>query len=83
MHIDCRSGRIHSFKLPVQILELRTKGLISSKRKQGGYALAKTPEQITLLAIVEAVDSGVESFIRIGESGSKFQKLGTVFVLIR
>lgn len=42
----------------VQILNgLRIKGLIVSKRgKQGGYALAKSPDQITLFAIVEAID---------------------------
>jgi Rrf2 family cysteine metabolism transcriptional repressor len=59
----------------VQILnELRTKGLISSKRgKQGGYALAKSPEQITLLAIVEAVDAELlkASYNSVGESGAK------------
>ena len=59
----------------VQILnELRTKGLISSKRgKQGGYALAKHPEQITLLSIVQAVDSELlkASYESVGESGTK------------
>lgn len=76
VHIDClaQAESIPSNYL-VQILnELRTKGLISSKRgKQGGYALAKTPEQITLLAIVEAVDSESlkASYESVGESGSK------------
>ena len=76
VHIDCLSQAesIPSNYL-VQILnELRTKGLISSKRgKQGGYALAKTPEQISLLAIVEAVDSELlkASYESVGESGSK------------
>ena len=76
VHIDClaQAESIPSNYL-VQILnELRTKGLISSKRgKQGGYALAKTPEQITLLAIVEAVDSELlkASYESVGESGSK------------
>ena len=76
VHIDClaQAESIPSNYL-VQILnELRTKGLISSKRgKQGGYALAKTPEQITLFAIVEAVDSELikASYECVGESGSK------------
>ena len=76
VHIDClaQAESIPSNYL-VQILnELRTKGLISSKRgKQGGYALAKTPEQITLLAIVEAVDSELlkASYESVGESGFK------------
>ena len=76
VHIDClaQAESIPSNYL-VQILnELRTKGLITSKRgKQGGYALAKTPEQITLLAIVEAVDSELlkSSYESVGESGSK------------
>ena len=76
VHIDClaQAESIPSNYL-VQILnELRTKGLISSKRgKQGGYALAKPPEQITLLAIVEAVDSELlkASYESVGESGSK------------
>ena len=76
VHIDClaQAESIPSNYL-VQILnELRTKGLISSKRgKQGGYALAKTPEQISLLAIVEAVDSELlkASYESVGESGPK------------
>ena len=76
VHIDClaQAESIPSNYL-VQILnELRTKGLITSKRgKQGGYALAKTPEQITLLAIVEAVDSELlkATYEPVGESGSK------------
>ena len=43
----------------VQILnELRTSGLITSKRgKQGGYALAHEPGKISLAQIIHAVDS--------------------------
>lgn len=58
-HIDALS---ESEKIPanylVQILnELRNAGLITSKRgKQGGYALAREPDKITLAEIVEAVD---------------------------
>jgi Rrf2 family protein len=42
----------------VQILsELRNGGLITSRRgKQGGYALARAPEDITLLDIVEVIE---------------------------
>ncbi len=42
----------------VQILsELRNGGLITSRRgKQGGYALAREPEEITLLDIVEVIE---------------------------
>jgi Rrf2 family protein len=42
----------------VQILsELRNGGLITSRRgKQGGYALAREPEDITLLDIVEVIE---------------------------
>ena len=80
LHIDClaQAESIPSNYL-VQILnELRTKGLISSKRgKQGGYALANTPEQITLLAIVEAVDSELlkTSYEAVGESGPKVSEI--------
>ncbi|HTB63233.1 MAG TPA: Rrf2 family transcriptional regulator [Opitutales bacterium] len=43
----------------VQILnELRNGGLISSRRgKQGGYALARAPQEISLYDIVRVVDS--------------------------
>lgn len=42
----------------VQILtELRNGGLITSRRgKQGGYSLAREPEKITLLDIVEVIE---------------------------
>ncbi len=44
----------------VQILsELRTGGLIVSRRgKQGGYALARSPEAISLFDIVTLIDGG-------------------------
>lgn len=47
----------------VQILnEMRTAGLITSRRgKQGGYALARAPEEITLLEIMRAVEGEVLS----------------------
>ncbi len=42
----------------VQILnDLRTSGLVASKRgKLGGYTLAKTPSEISLLDIVNAIE---------------------------
>jgi len=59
----------------VQILnELRGAGLIVSKRgKQGGYALARAPERIALIEIVEAVDSELleRNFEAVGHSGAR------------
>lgn len=45
----------------VQILnELRTAGIIISKRgKQGGYALARQPSEITLFDIMKAVEGDI------------------------
>lgn len=55
----------------VQILnELRTAGLITSRRgKQGGYALARAPSEITLYDIMEAVEGNILTHSR----GSKGQ----------
>ena len=59
----------------VQILnELRNAGLIVSKRgKQGGYALARAPNKIALVEIVEAVDGELleRSFEDAGHSGAR------------
>ena len=59
----------------VQILnELRNAGLIVSKRgKQGGYGLAKKPAKISLIEIVEAVDSELleRNFENRGHSGER------------
>ncbi len=59
----------------VQILnELRGAGLIVSKRgKQGGYALARSPQKIALIEIVEAVDGELLefSFDDSGHSGAR------------
>ena len=59
----------------VQILkELRGAGLIISRRgKQGGYALAREPEKITLIEIVEAVDAELLNhyFDNQGHSGAR------------
>jgi len=45
----------------VQILnELRNGGVISSRRgKQGGYALAKPPEEISLFLVMSVMDPGL------------------------
>lgn len=59
----------------VQILnDLRRAGLVQSRRgKMGGYCLAKTPSEITMDAIVRAVEGdvlGIDSD-RKGESGER------------
>lgn len=63
----------------VQILnELRLSGIINSKRgKQGGYALAKSPDQISLFSIVESVDPEFlkASYEKAGQSGAKVSQL--------
>ncbi len=53
----------------VQILsELRNGGLISSKRgKQGGYALARAPEDVTLYDIVSLIEGDVLELSGSGE----------------
>lgn len=55
----------------VQILsELRNGGLIVSKRgKQGGYALARAPESVTLYDIVRLIEGEV---LELNESGEGF-----------
>lgn len=71
----------------VQILnELRGAGLIVSKRgKQGGYALARAPDKIALIEIVEAVDSELleRNFESIGHSGARvaaiWSEIGATF----
>ncbi len=63
----------------VQILnELRTAGLIVSKRgKQGGYALAREPQEIRLKSIVQAVDPELleRNFTGAGHSGERVAAL--------
>lgn len=56
----------------VQILsELRNGGLISSKRgKQGGYALAKAPQGVTLYDIVRLIEGDVLELSASGEGFS-------------
>jgi Rrf2 family protein len=71
----------------VQILnELRNAGLIVSKRgKQGGYALARAADKITLLEIVEAVDGELleRNFENVGHSGERvaaiWSEIGATF----
>jgi len=57
----------------VQILnELRNGGLIISRRgKQGGYTLAKSPDEITLFEVVSVIDGEVieMNFSGNGQSG--------------
>jgi len=63
----------------VQILsELRNGGLILSKRgKQGGYALARAPEDVTLYDIVKLIEGDVLELSASGEgfSGSQVDKI--------
>lgn len=56
----------------VQILsELRNGGLIVSRRgKQGGYALARPPEEITLLDIVKVIEGELLEITTAGEGQS-------------
>jgi Rrf2 family cysteine metabolism transcriptional repressor len=64
-----------------QILcELRDSGLITSKRgNQGGYALARAPEQITLLEIIKAIDGELIDFstTQSGRSGRRMKEVWT------
>jgi Rrf2 family protein len=59
----------------VQILsELRNGGLILSKRgKQGGYALARSPEKVTLYDIVKLIEGDVLELSASGEGFSGAQ----------
>jgi Rrf2 family protein len=56
----------------VQILsELRNGGLIVSRRgKQGGYALARSPEQITLLDIIKVIEGELLEITTAGDGQS-------------
>lgn len=62
-------------KVPVRFLEqillvLKRRGLVASSRgRQGGYALAKTPGSISLLDAVEALEGPIEL------AGRKMKKL--------
>lgn len=62
----------------VQILnELRNGGLINSKRgKQGGYALAKDPAQLTIHGVISVIDPGMleSTAAGAGQSGTMVAK---------
>jgi Rrf2 family protein len=64
-----------------QILcELRENGLITSKRgAQGGYALARAPELITLFDIMTAVDGELVGFstVQAGRTGRRMKEVWT------
>lgn len=68
----------------VQILsELRNGGLINSRRgKQGGYALARAPEEISLFDIVKLIDGEILelSGASAGQSG---RRVGQVWQEVR
>ncbi len=67
----------------VQILnELRNGGLLMSRRgKQGGYALARPPGEITLLQIVQVVDADMLEE-RSGSQGESGQTVNDVWARI-
>ncbi len=80
-HIEClaKAEEIPANYL-VQILnELRNAGLINSRRgKQGGYSLAKEPEQITLADIIRAIDGELLGFTA-SESGTSGKRVTTAW----
>lgn len=67
----------------VQILnELRTAGLIISKRgKQGGYALARSPVEISLLDVINAIEGEVLSCSS-GSTGHSAARMRSVWELV-
>jgi Rrf2 family protein len=68
----------------VQILsELRNGGLITSRRgKQGGYALARDPEKITLLDIVEVIEGELLEITTAG-SGQSAKHVNQIWKEVR
>lgn len=62
----------------VQILnELRTAGLINSKRgKQGGYSLARQPSDITLYDVMKAVEGEILAHSPAGQGASSKRTSG-------
>ena len=64
----------------VQILnELRTAGLIISRRgKQGGYALARNPGDISLFDIMQAVEGGILAHSMTGK-GQTAKRAGEIW----
>lgn len=67
-----------------QILsELRDGGLITSRRgKQGGYALARPPEQITLLEIVKLVEGQLLDYSEVNR-GQSSRRMSQVWADVR
>ncbi len=68
----------------VQILgELREGGLITSRRgKQGGYALAKAPDLITLFDIIVLVDGALMEF-GAGKQGRSAKRVVAALIEVR
>jgi Rrf2 family cysteine metabolism transcriptional repressor len=68
----------------VQILsELRNGGLIISRRgKQGGYALARAPEEITLFDIVKLIEGEVLELNGSGD-GQSGKRVGQIWREVR
>lgn len=68
----------------VQILsELRNGGLIVSRRgKQGGYALARSPEEITLLEIIKVIEGELLEITTAGE-GQSSRRVNQVWQEVR
>lgn len=57
------------------LLQLKRAGLVRSQRgSQGGYLLARPPEAVQLLDIVEAIDGGILEPLPVEDSGSDFLK---------
>lgn len=54
------------------LLQLKRAGLVRSQRgAQGGYMLARAPEEVRLLDIVEAIDGGILDPLPADDSGSE------------
>jgi len=53
------------------LLQLKRAGLVRSQRgSQGGYLLARPPEEVRLLDIVEAIDGGILDPLPVDDSGT-------------
>lgn len=53
------------------LLQLKRAGLVRSQRgSQGGYLLARPPEEIRLLDIVEAIDGGILDPLPVDDAGT-------------
>lgn len=57
------------------LLQLKRAGLVRSLRgSQGGYLLARPPEEVRLLDIVEAIDGGILDPLPVDDRGSSVLK---------